>query len=102
GDAGSRGDGICGNGDDSGVNGDGGGVVKARSLSISSLGGSDMDSSSRIDILAVIRCTGGTDRPEITLPPRKRLGVNLGPRYEIGEGSSAARPTGGRRADYGF
>ncbi|GJT40145.1 hypothetical protein Tco_0940010 [Tanacetum coccineum] len=43
-----------------------------------------------------------TDRPEITLPPRKRLGVDLGPRYEIGEGSSAARPTGGRRADYGF
>ncbi|GJX45157.1 hypothetical protein Tco_0261833 [Tanacetum coccineum] len=34
----------------------------------------------------------------------KRLGVDLGPRYEIGEGSSAAaaRPTGGRRADYGF
>ncbi|GJZ39759.1 hypothetical protein Tco_0586322 [Tanacetum coccineum] len=30
------------------------------------------------------------------------LGVDLGPRYEIGEGSSAARPTGGRRADYGF
>ncbi|GJV28292.1 hypothetical protein Tco_1384740 [Tanacetum coccineum] len=45
-----------------------------------------------------------TDRPEITLPPRKRLGVDLGPRYEIREGSSAAaaRPTGGRRADYGF
>ncbi|GJV80683.1 hypothetical protein Tco_1516553 [Tanacetum coccineum] len=45
-----------------------------------------------------------TDRPEITLPPRKRLGVDLGPRYEIGEGSSAAaaRPTRGRRADYGF
>ncbi|GKF53036.1 hypothetical protein Tco_0159946, partial [Tanacetum coccineum] len=44
------------------------------------------------------------DRPEITLPPRKRLGVDLGPRYEIGEGSStaAARPTGGHRADYGF
>ncbi|GJX71849.1 hypothetical protein Tco_0309020 [Tanacetum coccineum] len=45
-----------------------------------------------------------TDRPKITLPPRKRLGVDLGPRYEIGEGSSAvaARLTGGRRADYGF
>ncbi|GKF10083.1 hypothetical protein Tco_0048009, partial [Tanacetum coccineum] len=44
------------------------------------------------------------DMPEITLPPRKRLGINLGPRYEIGEGSSdaAARLTGGRRADYGF
>ncbi|GJZ97824.1 hypothetical protein Tco_0670277 [Tanacetum coccineum] len=43
-----------------------------------------------------------TDRPEITLPPRKRLGVDLGPRYEIGEGSSIARPTRGRRTDYGF
>ncbi|GKA28997.1 hypothetical protein Tco_0715242, partial [Tanacetum coccineum] len=44
------------------------------------------------------------NRPEITLPPRKRLGVDLGPKYEIGEGSSAAaaRSTGGRRADYGF
>ncbi|GKD54018.1 hypothetical protein Tco_1287405 [Tanacetum coccineum] len=26
-----------------------------------------------------------TDRPEITLPPRKRLGIDLGPRNEIGE-----------------
>ncbi|GJX10717.1 reverse transcriptase domain-containing protein [Tanacetum coccineum] len=43
-----------------------------------------------------------TDRPEITLPPRKGMGVDLGPRYKIGEGSSAARPTGGRRTDYGF
>ncbi|GJU53811.1 hypothetical protein Tco_1227525 [Tanacetum coccineum] len=43
-------------------------------------------------------------RPEITLPPRKRLGIDLGPRYEIEEGLSAAaaRLTGGRRADYGF
>ncbi|GKF97253.1 hypothetical protein Tco_0293074, partial [Tanacetum coccineum] len=24
-----------------------------------------------------------TDKPEITLPPRKRLGIDLGPRYEI-------------------
>ncbi|GJW14899.1 hypothetical protein Tco_0019032 [Tanacetum coccineum] len=30
------------------------------------------------------------DRPEITLPPRKRLGIDLGPRYEIGESSAAA------------
>ncbi|GJV11573.1 putative reverse transcriptase domain-containing protein [Tanacetum coccineum] len=45
-----------------------------------------------------------TDRPEITLPPRKRLGIDLGPRYEIGESSAVAatRPVGGRRADYGF
>ncbi|GJS56324.1 hypothetical protein Tco_0629686 [Tanacetum coccineum] len=43
------------------------------------------------------------DRPEVTLPPRKRLGIALGPRYEIGESSSAAaRPAGGLRADYGF
>ncbi|GKC84325.1 hypothetical protein Tco_1140042, partial [Tanacetum coccineum] len=44
------------------------------------------------------------DRPEVTLPPRKRLGIALGPRYEVGESSSAAaaRPDGGLRADYGF
>nr|GFA17204.1 hypothetical protein [Tanacetum cinerariifolium] len=44
------------------------------------------------------------DRPEVTLPPQKRLGVALGPRYEVGESSSAtaARPAGGLRADYGF
>ncbi|GJT29513.1 hypothetical protein Tco_0909788 [Tanacetum coccineum] len=41
---------------------------------------------------------------EITLPPRKRLGIDLGPRYKIGESSAVAatRPVGGRRADYGF
>ncbi|GKF23819.1 hypothetical protein Tco_0076141, partial [Tanacetum coccineum] len=45
-----------------------------------------------------------TDMPEITLPPRKRLGIDPGPRYEIGESSVAAatRRIGGRRADYGF
>nr|GEV41224.1 hypothetical protein [Tanacetum cinerariifolium] len=44
------------------------------------------------------------DRPEVTLPPRKRLGIALGPRYEVGESSSvvAARPAGGLRADYEF
>ncbi|GJX59701.1 hypothetical protein Tco_0291091, partial [Tanacetum coccineum] len=44
------------------------------------------------------------DRPDVTLPPRKRLGIVLGPRYEIGESSSAAaaRLAGGLRADYGF
>ncbi|GJX59836.1 hypothetical protein Tco_0291226 [Tanacetum coccineum] len=44
------------------------------------------------------------DKPEITLPPRKRLGITLGPTYEVGESSStaAARPAGGLRADYGF
>ncbi|GJX64315.1 hypothetical protein Tco_0298658 [Tanacetum coccineum] len=44
------------------------------------------------------------DRLEITLPPRKRLGIDLGPRCEVGESSAAAaaRLIGGRRADYGF
>nr|GEY56078.1 hypothetical protein [Tanacetum cinerariifolium] len=44
------------------------------------------------------------DRPEVTLPPRKRLGIALGPGYEVGESSyvAAARPAGGLRADYGF
>ncbi|GKE06552.1 hypothetical protein Tco_1398570, partial [Tanacetum coccineum] len=44
------------------------------------------------------------DRPKVTLPPRKRLGIALGPAYEVGESSSAAaaRPAGGLRADYGF
>ncbi|GJT84339.1 hypothetical protein Tco_1058681 [Tanacetum coccineum] len=41
---------------------------------------------------------------EVTLPPRKRLCISLGPRYKVGECSSApnARPTGGFRSDYGF
>ncbi|GJY76557.1 hypothetical protein Tco_0481673, partial [Tanacetum coccineum] len=44
------------------------------------------------------------DRPEVTLPPQKRLGIALGPRYDIGESSSVptARPPGGFRADNGF
>ncbi|GJT70255.1 hypothetical protein Tco_1029541 [Tanacetum coccineum] len=44
------------------------------------------------------------DVPEVTLPPQKRLCIAPGPRYEVGECSSAptARPTGGFRADYGF
>ncbi|GJV14869.1 hypothetical protein Tco_1360192 [Tanacetum coccineum] len=44
------------------------------------------------------------DRPEVTLPPRKRLGIALSPRFEVGESSSAptARPSGGIRADYDF
>ncbi|GKE96520.1 hypothetical protein Tco_1581375 [Tanacetum coccineum] len=41
---------------------------------------------------------------EVTLPPRKRLGIALGPAYEVRKSSSAAaaRPAGGLRADYGF
>ncbi|GKA31194.1 hypothetical protein Tco_0717499 [Tanacetum coccineum] len=44
------------------------------------------------------------DMPEVCLPPRKRLCIALGPRYEVGESSSAptARPSRGFRADYGF
>ncbi|GJS79009.1 hypothetical protein Tco_0728890 [Tanacetum coccineum] len=39
---------------------------------------------------------------ESELPPRKRSCLStLGPRYEVGE-SSTARPTGGRGIDYGF
>ncbi|GKE65908.1 hypothetical protein Tco_1520069 [Tanacetum coccineum] len=42
------------------------------------------------------------DRPKVCLPPRKRLCIALGPRYKVRESSSAPRPTGGFRADYGF
>nr|GFB02046.1 hypothetical protein [Tanacetum cinerariifolium] len=45
------------------------------------------------------------DRPEVTLPHRKRLGIAFGPGYEVGKSSSvaaAARPARGLRADYGF
>ncbi|GJW51684.1 hypothetical protein Tco_0093035 [Tanacetum coccineum] len=47
-------------------------------------------------------CRLGTS--EVCLPPQKRLCIALGPRYEVGEISSAlaARLTGGFRADYGF
>ncbi|GJS81308.1 hypothetical protein Tco_0747849 [Tanacetum coccineum] len=46
----------------------------------------------------------GVDRPEVCLPPRKRLCFVFGSRYEVGESSSAptARPPRGFRADYGF
>nr|GEX71751.1 hypothetical protein [Tanacetum cinerariifolium] len=44
------------------------------------------------------------DRPEVTLPPRKRLSIVHCPGYEARESSvaAAARPIEGRRADYGF
>ncbi|GJY11060.1 hypothetical protein Tco_0379245 [Tanacetum coccineum] len=44
------------------------------------------------------------DRPEVCLPPQKRLCIALGPRYEVRESSSApaARPTRGFRVDYDF
>nr|GFD63499.1 hypothetical protein [Tanacetum cinerariifolium] len=38
------------------------------------------------------------DRPEVTLPPRKRLDIALGLRSS----AAATRPAGGFRADYGF
>ncbi|GJX65026.1 hypothetical protein Tco_0299369 [Tanacetum coccineum] len=46
----------------------------------------------------------GADRPEVCLPPRKKLCFAFGPRYEVGESLSAptARPPGGFRMDYGF
>nr|GEY72786.1 hypothetical protein [Tanacetum cinerariifolium] len=38
------------------------------------------------------------DGTDVTLPPRKKLGIALGPGYEVGESSSAAaaRPAGGQ------
>ncbi|GJY33308.1 putative reverse transcriptase domain-containing protein [Tanacetum coccineum] len=54
--------------------------------------------------LQLLSSDSRADRPEITLPPQKRLGIDLGPRREVVECSAAAtaRPIGGRRADYGF
>ncbi|GJU53672.1 putative reverse transcriptase domain-containing protein [Tanacetum coccineum] len=53
-------------------------------------------------LLPSTNCRAGI--PEVALPPRKRLCIAPGPRYEIGESSSAptGRPIGGFRADYGF
>nr|GFB61574.1 hypothetical protein [Tanacetum cinerariifolium] len=44
------------------------------------------------------------NRPEVTLPPRKRLSIVHFPGYEAGESLTAdvARPIEGHRADYGF
>nr|GEW59438.1 hypothetical protein [Tanacetum cinerariifolium] len=44
------------------------------------------------------------DRPEVTLPPQKRLSIVHCPGYEAGESSvtAASRPIEGRKADYGF
>ncbi|GJY09285.1 hypothetical protein Tco_0377470 [Tanacetum coccineum] len=61
-------------------------------------------SSSGIPLLHLLSTDHREDIPEVTLPPQKRLGIALGPAYEVGESSSAtaARPSGGLRADYGF
>nr|GFA15260.1 putative reverse transcriptase domain-containing protein [Tanacetum cinerariifolium] len=50
----------------------------------------------RISIPALVPMPAWEDRPKVTLPPQKRLGIDLGPRYEVGETSSAAaaRPAG--------
>ncbi|GKG08661.1 hypothetical protein Tco_0334493, partial [Tanacetum coccineum] len=60
--------------------------------------------SSRIPPMYLLSTDRRADRPEVTLPPRKRLGIALGPRYEVGESLSAtaARPAGGLREDYSF
>ncbi|GJU26556.1 hypothetical protein Tco_1165177 [Tanacetum coccineum] len=60
--------------------------------------------SSGIPHLHLLSTDHKVGRPEVTLPPRKRLGIALGPRYEVRESSSAAvaRLAGGLRADYGF
>ncbi|GKB90326.1 reverse transcriptase domain-containing protein [Tanacetum coccineum] len=60
--------------------------------------------SSRTPPLHLLSTDRRADRPEVTLPPWKRLGIALGPRYEVGESSSAAaaRPTRGLTTDYGF
>ncbi|GJS23826.1 hypothetical protein Tco_0452458 [Tanacetum coccineum] len=60
--------------------------------------------SSRIPPLHLLSTDHREDRPKVTLPPRKRLGISLGPAYKVEESSStaAARPAGGLRADYGF
>nr|GFA08504.1 hypothetical protein [Tanacetum cinerariifolium] len=44
------------------------------------------------------------DRPEVTLPPRKRLSIVHCPRYEAGESLvvAVARSIKGRKTDYGF
>nr|GFC57459.1 hypothetical protein [Tanacetum cinerariifolium] len=43
------------------------------------------------------------DESAATPPPHPAYRIALGPRYEVGESSSAAaRPAGGFRADYGF
>ncbi|GJV48586.1 hypothetical protein Tco_1438798 [Tanacetum coccineum] len=60
--------------------------------------------SSGIPPLHLLSTDHREDRPEVTLPSRKRLGIALGPRYEIRESSSVTvvRPAGGLRADYSF
>nr|GFC14640.1 hypothetical protein [Tanacetum cinerariifolium] len=64
----------------------------------------EADFTSHLPPLQLPSASRREDRPEVTLPPQKRLDIALGPRYEVGESSSAAaaRPAGGFRVDYGF
>nr|GFB42736.1 hypothetical protein [Tanacetum cinerariifolium] len=59
GDAGSWGDGICGNRDDNGVSGDGGGIGIAKNLFASSLVKDSVGGWGLKDILAMTRSAGG-------------------------------------------
>nr|GFC89225.1 hypothetical protein [Tanacetum cinerariifolium] len=59
GDAGSGGDGICGNRDDNGVSGNGGGIGIAKNLLTSSLVKDSVGKWGLKDILAVTRSAGG-------------------------------------------
>nr|GFA55913.1 hypothetical protein [Tanacetum cinerariifolium] len=54
--------------------------------------------------LQLLSSDHGSDRPEVTLPPRKMLSIVHCPRYEAGESSvvATARLIEGRRAGYGF
>ncbi|GJZ61908.1 hypothetical protein Tco_0618045, partial [Tanacetum coccineum] len=60
--------------------------------------------SSRTSPLHLLSTNRREDRPEVTLPPQKKLGIALGPAYEVKESLSTAvaRLAGGLRVDYGF
>nr|GFC99427.1 hypothetical protein [Tanacetum cinerariifolium] len=47
-------------------------------------------STSHSPLLQLPSASRREDRLDVTLPPRKRLDIALGPRYEVGESSSAA------------
>nr|GEW77122.1 hypothetical protein [Tanacetum cinerariifolium] len=66
---------------------------------------SDLEEDNDEDPEELLSSDRRADRPEVTLPPRKRLSIVHCPGYEAGESSvaaAAARPIEGRRADYGF
>ncbi|GJS36401.1 hypothetical protein Tco_0534783 [Tanacetum coccineum] len=57
-----------------------------------------------LPLLLLPSASRGEDRPKVNLPLRERVGIALGPRYEVGESFAAvaARPAGDLRANYGF